>query len=78
MDDGGIEFVSVGKMKVKSAMTPKPFGAQGALVEATRGVEDECVVLELSVTGSGEDAVWAVERWQDRRHILVGNDDVRH
>jgi len=57
VDDGGVEFVRVGKMEVKSAATPESFGAQGALVEATRRVEDKCVVLEFAMTGGGEHAV---------------------
>jgi len=72
VDDGGIEFVRVGKVEIETAATPEPFRAQGTLVEAARRVKDEVVVLEFTVTGSGEDAVWTVERRQDRRHILVG------
>jgi len=72
MDDGGVELVHVREVEVKAAMMFEPFGTQGTLVEATRGVEDENVVLEVSVAGSGEDTMWAVERWQERRHILVG------
>jgi len=53
----------------------EPLGAQGTLVEAARGVENEDVVLEFAVTGGGEDAVQAMERWQERRHTLVGNDN---
>jgi len=62
VDDGGVEFVRVRKMEVESTTTPETFGTQGTLVEATRGMEDERVVLELAVTGSGEDAVGTVER----------------
>jgi len=72
VDDGGVEFVRVGKVKVEAAAISESFGAQGTLVEATRGMEDEDVVLEVAATGGGEDAVWTVERQQDRRHILVG------
>jgi len=72
MDDGGVEFVRMGEVKIEAAATSETFGAQGALVEATRGMEDERMVLELSVTGSREGAVWAVERWQEWRHTLVG------
>ena len=75
MDDGGVEFVRVREVEVETAATSEPLGAQGTLVEATRRVEDEGVVLEFTVTGSGEDAVWTVERWQGWRHSLVGNDD---
>jgi|SRR6266850_4061369 len=71
MDDGGVELVRVREVEIEAAAMSEPLGAQGTLVEATRRVEDECVVLELSVTGSGEDAVWAVERWQERRHTPV-------
>jgi len=62
VDDGGVKFVHVGKVEIESTTTPETFGAQGTLVEATRGMEDERVVLELAVTGSGEDAVGTVER----------------
>jgi len=72
MDDGRVEFVRVGKMEVEAAATPESFRAQGALVEAARRMEDECMVLELAVTGGGEDAVWTVESRQERRHTLVG------
>jgi len=63
MDDGGIELMRVREVKVEAATMSEPLGAQGALVEAMRGVEDECVVLEFAVTGGREDAVCAVERW---------------
>jgi len=63
VDNCGVEFVRVGKMEVETAATSEPFGTQGTLVEATRRVEDEGVVLEFAVAGSGEDAVWTVERW---------------
>jgi len=62
----------VREVEIEAAAMSEPLGAQGTLVEATRGVEDECVVLKLSVMGSGEDAVWAVERRQEWRHTLVG------
>jgi len=75
MDDGGVELVHVGKMKVEAATVFESLGAQGTLVKAARGVKDEGMVLEFAVTGGGEDAVWAVERWQEWRHSLVGNDD---
>jgi len=35
-------------------------------------MKQEDVELEIAVTGGGEDAVWAVERWQEQRHALVG------
>jgi len=72
MDDGGVKFVHVGKVKVEAAATSEPFGAQGTLVKVTRGMEDEGMVLEFTVTSGGEDAVWTVERWQEWRHTLVG------
>jgi|SRR6266850_2548326 len=72
VDDGGVEFVRVREVEVEPAAMFEPLGAQGALVEATCGVKDEGVVLEFAATGGGKDAVWAVERWQERRHILVG------
>jgi len=72
MDDGGVEFVCVREVKVETAATFEPFGAQGTLVEVARRVEDEVVVLEFAVTGSGENAVWTVERRQEWRHIPVG------
>jgi len=72
MNDSGVEFVRVGEMEVEPTAMFEPLGAQGTLVKAARGVEDEGVVLEFTVTGGGESAVWAVERWQERRHILVG------
>jgi len=75
VDDGGVEFVRVGKMEIEAATTSKLFGAQGALVEAAHGVEDECMILEFAVTSGDEDAVWAVERWQERRHSPVGSDN---
>jgi len=75
VDDGGVKFVCVGKVEVEAAATSESFGAQGALVEATRGVEDKSVVLEFAVTGRGEDTVQAVKSWQERRHSLVGNDE---
>jgi len=72
VDDGGVELMCVRKVEVEAAAMPEPFGAQGTLVKAAHRVEDESVVLEFAVTGSGKDAVRAVERWQERRHILVG------
>ena len=72
MDDSRIEFVCVGKVEVEAAATSESFGAQGTLVEMVCRVEDEGMVLEVTVAGGGKNAVWAVERWQDRRHILVG------
>jgi len=72
MDDSGVELVCVREVKVEAAVMFEPLGAQGTLVEMARGVEDEGMVLEFSVTGGGENAVWAVERRQERRHILVG------
>jgi len=72
VDDGGVELVHVREVKVEAAAMSEPLGAQGTLVESTCGVEDECMVLELAVTGGGEDAVWAMERWQEQRHTLVG------
>jgi len=72
VDDGGVKLVRVGKVEIETAATPEPLGAQGTLVEATCGMEDEGVVLEVAMTGGGEDAVGTVERWQERRHILVG------
>jgi len=74
MDDGGVEFVRVGEVEVEAVATLESFGAQGALVEATRGMENEGVVLEVAATGGGESAAWAVERRQERRHALVGSD----
>ena len=71
MNDGGVELVGVGKVKVEAAATSKPFGTQGTLVEAMCGMEDEDVIAEVAVTGGGKDAVWAVERRQERRHALV-------
>jgi len=50
MDDGGVEFVCVGKVEVEAAATSEPFGAQGALVKTARGVEDKRVVLEFTMT----------------------------
>jgi len=61
VDDGGAELVHMREVKVEVAATSKPFGAQGALVKAVRGVEDEGVVLEFTVMGGGEDAEWTVE-----------------
>ena len=75
MDDGGVKLVHVREVEVEAAAMSEPFGAQRALVEAVRGVEDKGMILEFSVTGGGEDTVYAVERWQERRHSLVGNDD---
>jgi len=72
INDSGVELVGVRKVKVEAAATSKPFRAQGALVEAAGGMEDEGVVLEFVVTDGSEDAVWAVERRQERRHALVG------
>jgi len=72
MDDGGVELVCVGEVKVEAAAMFEPLKAQGTLVEATRGVEDECMILEFAATSGGEDTVRAVERQQERRHILVG------
>jgi len=76
MDDGGVEFVRVGEVEIEAAVVSEPLGAQGTLVEATRGVEDECVVLEFTATSGGEDAVWTVERWQEWRHTLVGEREI--
>jgi len=72
VDDGGVEFVCVGKVEVEATAMFEPLGAQGTLVEATCGVENKCVVLEFVVMGGGEDAVRAVKRWQEWRHSLVG------
>src|SRR6266850_3753864 len=71
VDDGGIEFVCVGEVEIEAAAIFEPLGAQGTLVEAAHGVEDEGVILEFAATGGGEGAVCTVERWQERRHILV-------
>src|SRR6267142_376658 len=62
VDNSGVEFMRVREVEVEAATMSEPFGAQGTLVEATRGVEDERVVLELAITGGGEGAVWAVKR----------------
>jgi|SRR6266850_3814435 len=78
MDDGRVEFVCVREVEIEATATSKSFGAQGTLVEAACGMEDEGMVLEVVVTSGGEDAVWAVKRWQERRHSLVGNDDFCH
>jgi len=74
MDNGGIELVCMREVGIKATAVFEPLGTQGTLVEAARRVEEERVVLELSVAGSGKDAVWAVERWQGWRHSPVGND----
>jgi len=76
MDDGGTELVHVREVEVEAAAMFEPLGAQGTLVEAACGVDDGGMVLEFAVTSSGEDAMRAVKRWQDRRHSLVGNDDL--
>jgi len=57
VDDGGVELVRVREMEIESAAVSEPFWAQGALVEAVRGVEDEGVVLEVAVTGGGKGTV---------------------
>jgi len=44
-------------VEVKAAAMSEPLGAQRALVEATCGVEQEDVVLKVTVTSGGEDAV---------------------
>jgi len=72
VDNGGVELVRVRKVEVKPAAMFEPLGAQGALVETPRRMEDEGVVLEFAVMGSSENAVWAVESWQERRHAPVG------
>ena len=72
MDNGGVEFVHVREVEIETAAMFEPLGAQGTLVEATCGVEDERVVLKFAAMGGGEDAMWAVERWQEWRHALVG------
>jgi len=72
MDDRGVELVCVGKVEIEVVTTPEPFGAQGAVVKAMRGMKDESVVLEFTVTGCREDTVLTVERWQEWRHISVG------
>jgi len=63
MDNGGVEFVRVREVEVEAAATSESFGAQGALVETTCGMENKDVILEITVTGGGKDATWAVERW---------------
>jgi len=63
VDDGGVELVHVREVKIEAAAKFESLGAQGTLVEATRGVKDKGVVLEITIMGSREDAVWAVERW---------------
>jgi len=75
MDDSGIKLVRVREVEVEAAATPESFGAQGALVEAACGMEDECMVLKFAATGGRKDAMRAVNRWQEWRHSLVGNDD---
>jgi len=75
VDNGGVKFVRVGKVEIEAAAMSEPFGAQGALVEAACGVEDKSVVLELAVSGRGENAVWAMKSWQERRHSLMGSDE---
>jgi len=77
VDDGRVELMCMREVEIEATAMSKPFGAQGALVEATRGVEDKGVVLEFMVMGGGEDAVWAVKRRQERRHTLVGNNGLR-
>jgi len=72
VDDGGVELVRVREVEVEAAATSESFGAQGTLVEMVCRVEDEGMVLEVTVAGGGEDAVWAVERRQERRHTPVG------
>ena len=72
VDNGGIELVCVGEVEVEAAAMFEPLGAQGTLVKAVRGMKNEGMVLEFTVTSGGEDTVWAVERRQERRHILVG------
>jgi len=74
MDDGGVKLVRVGKVEIEAAAMSEPLGAQGALVEVARGVKDERMVLEFTVTGGREGAVVAMERRQEWRHSLVGND----
>jgi len=71
MDDGGVKLMRVGKVEVKAAAMFELFGAQGALVEAGRAMEED-VELKVTMTGSSKCAVGTVERWQDRRHSLVG------
>jgi len=39
VDDGGVELVRVGKVKIEAAVMPELFGAQGALVEAACRME---------------------------------------
>jgi len=72
VDDGGVELVCAGKMEIEAAATFEPLRAQGTRVKATCGMKYEGVVLEFTMMGGGEDAAWAVERRQDRRHTLVG------
>jgi len=72
MDDGGVELVRVREVKVEAAAMFEPLEAQGTLVEAVCGMKDKGVILELLAMGGGEDTVRAVERWQEQRHILVG------
>jgi len=75
MDDCGVELVCVREVEIEAAAMSEPFGTQGTLVEAACGMKDKGVVLEFAVTCGGEDAVWTVERWQERRHSLVGSDE---
>ena len=72
VDDGGVKLVRVGEMKFEAAVKFESLGAQGTLVEAMRGVEDEGVILEVTVMSGGEDAAWTMERLQERRHTPVG------
>lgn len=47
------------------------FGAQGTLVEAMCGMEED-MELEITAMGHGKGAMGTAERWQDQRHALVG------
>jgi len=63
VDNGGVEFVRMREVEVEIAATSESFRAQGTLVEAAGGMEDERMVLEFAMTGGGEDAVRAVKSW---------------
>ena len=57
MNNGGVELVRVREVEVESTAMFESLGAQGALVEAMCGMEQEDMVLEVVVTSGGEDAV---------------------
>jgi len=72
MGDGGVKFMCAGEVKIKVAAASEPSRAQVALVVVTCGMEDDDVVLAFFCTGRGKLAVATAERWQERRHTLVG------